>query len=321
MSSNCPACGTHSTEPADGVAVADLVAGYRQPDLDLDVSALMADAPGRIEMHHCKLCDLRWFNPMQPGDAPFYEALQRHDWYYQDDKPEYVAVAADIAPHTRLLEVGCGKGAFARYLAPGVHYRGLEFNERAIAQARQAGLDVVGRPIEDEATAAPEHYDVVCHFQVLEHVPEAAGFMRACVAALKPGGRLMVTVPAEDSYLGISPGGWLNMPPHHVTRWSDQALRNLFARLSVRVDKLWHESVAPYHQHEYETVLARWQMAQWLGVPTALAPTRSNFDRVAGRLLGVAGLRRWLAARGAAGFAAAGRGHSVTIFGTRGLGR
>jgi hypothetical protein len=148
-------------------------------------------------------------------------------------------------------------------------------------------------------------------------VPDTAGFMRACVAALKPGGRLVVTVPSEDSYLGISPSGWLNMPPHHVTRWSDQALRNLFAAVGVKVDRLWHEPVAPYHRQEYEAVLARWQLAQWLGVPTTLAPARSNFDRVAGRLLRSAGLRRWLAARGEAAFPAAKRGHSVTIFGTR----
>lgn len=317
MPSTCPACGTPSREPADAVAVADLIAGYKQAGLALDIAHLMVGAPSHIGLHRCSGCDLRWFDPMQPGDAQFYEDLQRHDWYYQDDKPEYVAVAAEIARPSRVLEVGCGKGAFARHLAAGVHYRGLEFNGRAIAQVRQAGLDVSGRSIEEEALAAPAAYDVVCHFQVLEHVPATAAFMRACVAALKPGGRLIVTVPAEDSYLGVSPGGWLNMPPHHVTRWSDLALRNLFAGLGVRVDRLWHEPVAAYHQQEYEAVLARWVLAQWVDVPSPLAPARSNFERVAGRLLRVAGLRRWLAARGQTRFQARGLGHSVTIFGTR----
>ena len=317
MPSTCPACGTPSPSPADTVAVADQVAGYRQPGLGLDVARLMAGAPECIELHHCVHCHLRWFDPMQPGDSQFYEDLQRHDWYYQDNKPEYAEVAAEIAPRSRVLEVGCGKGAFAGHLAAGVHYRGLEFNERAIALAKQSGLDVSGRTIEDEALSAHAAYDAVCHFQVLEHVPATAAFMRACVAALRPGGRLMVTVPAEDSYLGIAPRGWLNMPPHHVTRWSDLALRNVFSSLGVRVDRLWHEPVADYHQQEYEAVLAHWALRQCVGVPTALASPRTHVDRLADRLLRVPALRRWLAARGEARFTACGRGHSVTIFGTR----
>ena len=73
--------------------------------------------------------------------------------------------------------------------------------------------------IEDHADQRPGHYDAVTSFQVLEHVTEPASFLRACVKALRPGGRLLLGVPNNDSFLGLLEDNWLNMPPHHMSLW------------------------------------------------------------------------------------------------------
>ena len=119
-----------------------------------------------------------------------------------------------------MLEVGCGRGAFASLLKaqqPSVRYRGLEFNQAAVQAACAAGHDVVCRTLSDGAAQRPGHHDLVCHFQVLEHVPDPLAFTRDSVAARRPGGLLLVAVPAEDRFIGQQRDAWLNMPPHHLT--------------------------------------------------------------------------------------------------------
>lgn len=319
MAAVCPSCGRSSKGPVDHVSRPDLAAGFKQLGLGIDIEPMFPPSLKVMNLHRCTDCDLLWYDPILPGDVAFYELLQQHELYYQDDKPEYETVGAAIDIDAHVLEIGCGKGAFAKHLPSTSRYRGLEFNDKAVKQACAAGLDVEKRSIQDEASASPARYDVVCHFQVLEHVPDPAGFTRACVAALKPGGQLVVTVPAEDSFLSISPRNWLNMPPHHMTRWTDRALQALFESVGVKVERIWHEPVASFHMEQYEATMARFALAQWIKVPASLAAPRSNIDRIALRLSRLTWVRHWLVKQGERRFPAARRGLSVTVFGRRAL--
>lgn len=117
-----------------------------------------------------------------------------------------------------MLEVGCGRGAFASLLKaqqPSVRYQGLAFNQAAVQAACEAGHDVVCRTLSDEAAQRPGQHDLVCRFQVLEHVLDLLAFLRDSVAARRRGGLVLVTVPAEDSFIGQQGDAWLNRPPHH----------------------------------------------------------------------------------------------------------
>lgn len=314
MIKRCPACHGDQFTVLDHIPVAHVVAAYRQAHLAVDISGLMAGQGDKIELLACPRCDLRWYWPMVAGDEPFYEQLQRHDWYYQADKPEHRHAAALVQGGQSVLEVGCGAGAFAACLPAAATYRGLEFNQAAVARARAKGLDVTQCSMDVEAASHPGAYDVVCHFQVLEHVPDVAGFMRDCVKALRPGGLMVVTVPAEDSFLRLSGAAWLNMPPHHVTRWTDLALQNLFASLGLQAPALWHEPVAEYHVDWYRSVLAEQGLRQFLGGRAGLAGG-GLAARLAYRAAPWKRLQSWLVARGESGFGFKGRGHSVTAVG------
>jgi len=95
------------------------------------------------------------------------------------------------------LDVGCGDGRTAgiwlNRLA--AHYTGVDISENAVTMAKEAGLDA--RRI-DDATSLPfpdGTFDVTVCLEVLEHLfhPELATAEIARV--LKPGGRLVATVP------------------------------------------------------------------------------------------------------------------------------
>lgn len=311
----CPACGQTSATLLGRVPVQAVSRGYCGPGLGMDVTGLVGTR-STWSLCRCSACDLRWYADAPAGDGPFYEALQRHDWYYQTDKAEYSFAAGWVTSGSDILEVGCGRGVFARRLPPDTRYRGLEFNDRAVREARDAGLDVEIRSVQDEAAARPESYDVVCHFQVLEHVSDPAGFMAACAAALRPGGHLVVAVPAEDSFVGLAESCWLNMPPHHLSRWSDAALDAAFRRIGVEPLECWHEPVAPLHAAWQAEVAAKagW-LSLWGAAPATVA--RPLRDRAGRALRRVPGVTSWLQQRGLARFPQLSRGHTVCMVGRK----
>lgn len=314
MSHACPSCGGLQQVQLDSVGCGELLAAYRHVSLNTDISALVPAAHDPLKMLECAGCGLRWFWPLVTGDEAFYESLQRHDWYYQSFKPEYPYAASLIPAGAAVLEVGCGRGVFASYLQSEVHYRGLEFNEEAARKAQSQGLEVMIRPIQEEAKSSQGRYDVACHFQVLEHVSDPHGFMRACADVVRPSGLVIVTVPSEDSFLSVAASAWLNMPPHHVTRWSDAALASLFSRVGLEVQDVWHEPVADFHRDWYQSVMAGYAVGRLLGRRPSLVG-HGLAHRIAGRLARFPGLRNWFAARGEAAFPYPRRGHSVCISG------
>jgi len=260
----------------------------------------------------CSRCGLGFFDPMVAGDARLYHELQNIPWYYQEVKPEFDFAAKHIQPGDEVLEIGCGSGAFAKCLPSGSAYVGLEFNEMAVEKARAKGLNVRIESIEDHAKSHAGQYGIVCSFQVLEHVPNPRDFLRAARACLKPGGRLIIAVPSEESFLATATNSLFNMPPHHVTRWKDRTLEFAASMASCDLREIWHEPLAVFHREWYERVLI-YRMCRILPARTLGDLPRTLFVRAVGKISGYKVIRRalaWLANRS---FAHAGRGHTVCL--------
>ncbi|MDP2188252.1 MAG: class I SAM-dependent methyltransferase [Sphingobacteriaceae bacterium] len=213
--------------------------------------------PGRstIDMWQCNESDLIWFDPLVPGDEAFYNALQARDWYYVDHKHEFDVAARFISKHDKVLEVGSGKGNFGKFLNND-SYVGLDFSIKAKEMAAQNGIDVRNETVQAHADLNPGVYDVSCAFQVLEHVPDVFEFLEAMVKALKPGGKLIIAVPSEASYISRSNNLALNLPPHHMSRYTDQALKNICNYLPVDLLALEHDPLQPQHYFDYPYQIA-----------------------------------------------------------------
>jgi len=200
-----------------------------------------------IEYCECQSCKLRFFNPLITGDEKFYNSLQKLDWYYMDDKDEFFQALKYINSDDRVLEVGSGKGAFAQYL-PTQHYVGLDFSKKAKEMAFQDGVVIRNEAIQDYAANNPESVDVVVSFQVLEHVADPKSFIEAQLYALVPGGKMIIAVPSEDSFLQYACNSILNMPPHHVTRWTDETLNSIAELYNLKVLNIHHENLQEIHK-------------------------------------------------------------------------
>jgi SAM-dependent methyltransferase len=298
------------------VATDQIVEGYSR-SFNVDVASYFK--PGStMDLVGCEDCGLLSYDPMPAGDAAFYEALQRLPWYYQDIKPEYHFAKTHVRDNDCVLEVGCGKGVFRSFLPESVDYRGLEFNQMAIDKATAQGLNVTAETIQHHADVCPGAYDVVCHFQVLEHVSDPIGFLQACAKSVKRGGKLIVAVPAEDSFLSICEDGWLNMPPHHVSRWKDSTLRHaLQKQLGLSVEAIWHEPVANYHTDWHRAILVNYALKGLSGNSPRLTNGSGLMDKLLRKLAYPKIVHAWLFERAKRQFPNSLHGHTVCAVGIR----
>lgn len=289
----CLLCGGPDNTPVHVLQVADIVRLYRRV-LDIDVAGEF-DGQARITFRRCRICGLRFFSPPAAGSEALYEKLQRFDWYYQADKPEYRYAASHVGKDQRVLEVGCGRGAFADWTA-GADYTGLETNEQAKALAGSGHPDILIETVEQHAERHAADYDVVCGFQVLEHVPDPAAFLRACVDCLRAGGTLILSVPNADGFLALLRNNPLNMPPHHVTWWGKDAFVAAADAHDLAITDIHEELLDDIHRHMYAAGLAAQAVDNILGIPynmldvSLTGRVRRLFSSALARLL-VHGLR------------------------------
>ena len=70
------------------------------------------------------------------GDEKFYNALQKFQWYYQEEKSEFKFAKEFIKPNDKVLDIGCGKGAFAKLITC-KEYVGLDLSSKASEMAKK----------------------------------------------------------------------------------------------------------------------------------------------------------------------------------------
>ncbi len=264
MSILCPLSSESDVLLLEKIEAETLKKVYRQSYLKLDISSELEEVR-EIGFYHCIKSDLRFFYPAVSGSAQFYEKLQRFDWYYTDDKYEYEYVKNFIKKTDSLLEIGCGSGAFAEKINA-QNYVGLELSEKAQTMASQKGFTVIREFVEKHAALNTGHYDVVCAFQVLEHVANVHSFIRASLQCLKPGGLLIYSVPSADSFYALLTNNLLNLPPHHVTWWSDKSLAYVADFLDLELISIHHEKLAPLHKKGYLAYILVQRLKKLFGI-------------------------------------------------------
>ena len=256
---HCPLCHKLDHDTVVRIDSRDLAKLYAWK-LKVDVTREFSDV-SEIELLHCKTCDLRFFFPIVAASGAFYSQLQNFPWYYEQKKDEYEFARGCVEPGDRVLDVGCGKGAFAAYVDSG-SFTGLELNETAHAAARANNLNVKVETVQSHAEKHADEYDVVTAFQVLEHIADPRSFFDACVRCVKPSGKLIISVPAYDSFVPRMVNYALNLPPHHVTWWSDRALENMGRQFGLSTIRLRHESLLPQHRRLYSALIAEERLRQ-----------------------------------------------------------
>lgn len=98
-----------------------------------------------------------------------------------------------LARREGLLEIGCGNGFFLEEaLAQGYRdVRGIEPSEKACSMAAQAVASGIVNDVVRPGQFEGESFDVVCLFQVLDHLPSPGETLREVLKWLRPGGVIL----------------------------------------------------------------------------------------------------------------------------------
>jgi SAM-dependent methyltransferase len=124
--------------------------------------------------------------------------LSLHAWL------RYDAIVRLLPTDARtLLEIGAGQGSAGALLSRRFAYIGLEPDETAFETAKRrigAQGSVLNEPAETYETAEP--FDVVCAFEVLEHIRDDRAALATWTPHVRPGGWLLVSVPAGRHRFG-----------------------------------------------------------------------------------------------------------------------
>jgi 2-polyprenyl-3-methyl-5-hydroxy-6-metoxy-1,4-benzoquinol methylase len=218
-----------------------------QNDFGIDISKEFENEE-YISEYQCLDTSLYFFRPNTiAGSAYVYEQLQKFDWYYNPDKWEHQQIIRKVQPGMRVLEIGCGEGSFvAKCGSKGADAIGLELNEAAVEVGKRNGLNLKNELLEDFSEENSNKFDIVCCFQVLEHIPNPMAFITKCLEVTKVGGLLIFGVPNANSFFGRN-FSILDLPPHHMLRWSKPAFISLESIFKMKLNQIQFEPLASYH--------------------------------------------------------------------------
>jgi SAM-dependent methyltransferase len=129
----------------------------------------------------------------------------------------------------RLLDVGCGGGAFLRAAKTlGASVMGVEPGESGAARARSSGLEVFAGTLEQfaEMNAGRERFDIITCCHVLEHTPQPVQTLATMKTLLQPNGFVWIAVPNAGCLFARTLGWrWHSTDlPYHLVQFTPQSL-------------------------------------------------------------------------------------------------
>ncbi len=134
-------------------------------------------------------------------DLHLYEAFHRlersHWWFIARQRILLDLTRRFVAPGGRILDVGCGTGYFLDEARHEFEVHGVDPSETAARMCRDRGLTsfTVGT-VEDVGGSQTSPFDAVMFLDVIEHMDDDVGALRAANRLMAPGGVTVVTVPA-----------------------------------------------------------------------------------------------------------------------------
>ena len=198
----------------------------------------------------CIKCGLIYLNPrLKPAELEKYHRKSEAMKYFQENilaktsdkrRPAFrkrVDMIREFASSGRLLDIGSSVGEFLSVAGDsGFHAEGIELHEYACTYAKQRGLTVHNRQLE-EIRFPDEAFDIITMWELVAFIPEPLPFLRECARILKKGGFLFLSTPNTEGFefkiLGKAHTNFVG--PNHHNLFNAQNIRLLLEKAGFSV--------------------------------------------------------------------------------------
>ncbi len=208
----------------------------------------LVEARGRYQIFRCTDCTVEFASPMETSlDDKRIEEIygsrvefvgQYIGWFHL----EFLKFRP--RPHGTLLDMGCGTGDFVELaIRSGYRAIGIDPDSTAIesGKAFHGNVPLFCMTATEFFHRNDTRYNVITFFEVLEHLENPRGFLGEVHRHLAEGGYIALSIPNNDSPLTRlyrKATRIIDYPPHHLTRWSKNALKRLLETCGFDVVKL-----------------------------------------------------------------------------------
>lgn len=129
-----------------------------------------------------------------------------------------------------IVDIGCGTGGTVSALSENYNCMGIDHSQQAIdaAKSKYTGCNFIRGSMPEDLGATSENTGLYLLMDVLEHIEEDAEFLAEVSTLTRPGGHILITVPAKPALWSehdISAG--------HVRRYEMNTLSKLWESLPL----------------------------------------------------------------------------------------
>jgi len=231
-------------------------------------NTMFRDPP--YELRRCSACGLGYVTPRRSPDA--LAAMYGNETYWSSPSPKTHGYADYRAEQSRYLRTFRKRLDYALKDGP-ASGRVLDVGTAAgfcMAVLRERGYDVYGVEVSpviaaygqnelgfgdrtfvgvlDDAPHELHSFDVVCMWDVVEHVPDALGLLKRAHDLLKPGGKLIIETQDIDSRFAKTLGPRWHHFKHaeHIYHFNPSTIRRLLADGGFVTERLTHRYGGKY---------------------------------------------------------------------------
>lgn len=221
------------------------------PTCEADRPTPVCQRPDRLIVHRCLICGMVYLPEIPDSDeiATFYKTYS----HFKDIAPAPASWWRKLLPFQmpnpyidilelsggldgkEVCEVGCAFGQFlVRARKRGANVSGVELDAAALPHLRSLGI-----PATKEFDRR-QRFDVICAFQLIEHLARPQDFVTEASQLLSPDGRLLLALPNGGELEKVGPN-WVGfrVDLEHLNYFSVASLSRLLGNHGLYPEQFW----------------------------------------------------------------------------------
>lgn len=243
----CPACGSISGQWLESLDLQQQFKLYSEGDETicrrlLETSGLDLSS---YDIYACPQCGLHFSHPLAAPSGEWYAFSYDRLNLHTGNRWEFDYVAARVGESDFVGEIGCGTGVFLeKCVARNADAFGVDFSESSIARCREKGLNANTIKVGEGGSVSPGPRNIIASFHVLEHLPDPGQLFALATLWASPEAALWIAVPSdrrENRLFCLK--DHFDEPPHHLTKWTSEALRRLGRRHGWVLQQVVYEAM------------------------------------------------------------------------------